>query len=352
VRLVWIERSAAESVLTMAEIVEGSCAVPPAIASGTDWFVNWADVPRLAAESDGDLWASFLVKSGRRTYDYDVHVVRRGADGAWSAARILHERSGACEHGFVSFEPLDAQRTLAVWLDGRDTVERGEHGSMQLLARELRTHDFGPEMLLDPRVCDCCRTETVRLDDGAVLVAYRDRSADETRDISIVTVRDGSASAPRALWDDGWKIAGCPVNGAAIDARAAVVGAAWFTLGAENKARVQVSFSTDRGASFDTPRVLSRRDTDGAVSAAMTDDGTLWVAWLERVDRDVGEWMLAPATVEWVGEPRALARTVVGRAAGIAQLAARGDELVFAWTAPGDEAELRIAAVRSLEPAR
>ncbi len=119
-------------------------------------------------------------------------------------------------------------------------------------------------------------------------------------------------------------------------------GAAWFTLGRENKARVQVSFSTDGGESFDAPRVLSKGDTDGFVSAAMDDAGTLWVTWLERPSRDVAAWMLAPLSVETLGEIRVLAETKPGRAAGMARLARDDEGLVFAWLDGEGEPRLRV----------
>ena len=48
------------------------------------------------------------------------------------------------------------------------------------------------------------------------LVAYRDRSQTEMRNIGILHVQGGT---PRVLNEDGWRINGCPVNGPRLDAR-------------------------------------------------------------------------------------------------------------------------------------
>ena len=48
--------------------------------------------------------------------------------------------------------------------------------------------------------------------DGPVVV-YRDRSEQEIRDISIVRLHDGKWSQPSSVFEDNWKINGCPVNG-------------------------------------------------------------------------------------------------------------------------------------------
>ena len=137
------------------------------LGSGADWFVNWADVPALGALEDGTLLASWLERSGSATYDYRVRASVGGAE-----AFVLHEDSGAGEHGFVSLAALDRDRWLAVWLDGR--ASGGHHdgsGAMQLRARTVaRNGALGTEWLLDARVCDCCATAAERLASGDVVV--------------------------------------------------------------------------------------------------------------------------------------------------------------------------------------
>jgi len=86
------------------------------------------------------------------------------------------------------------------------------------------------ETLLDPRVCDCCPTATVLCPDGSVLVAYRDRSEEEVRDIAVTRYKGGAWSTPRVVHRDEWKIAGCPVNGPALAVSDSLVALAWFTM--------------------------------------------------------------------------------------------------------------------------
>ena len=352
-RVAWIAEAQARRALRLVEVEDGECSEPVELALGVDWSAVWSDAPALSAEADGDVWVAFPGRSGAVQLARDLRGVRREArTDSWSKPIELHELPELTEHGCGSLAALDPRGTLAVWLDGRQRVNGSQRGAMQLRARVLLDEACEPELVLDERVCDGCRTSIAVLDDGSALIGYRDRSADEVRDIAVVTWRAGSVSAPRPLFQDGWRIAGCPGNGPSLAAHGSNVGAAWFTLGVENRARVQVSFSTDRGMSFDAPLVLSRRDTDGMVSAAMDARGVLWVTWLERVDRELAEWMLACVTVERVGEPRALAQTVPGRAAGFAPLAARGDELLFAWLAPQQPPELRLHVLRGLDALR
>jgi len=337
-RLSWIEGAGPFELRTSAWSPAGW---EPArvLASGPDWFVNWADVPALGALEDGTLAASWLERSGTGSYDYRVRIAVGGA-----APLVLHDDSGTGEHGFVSLAALDPERWLAVWLDGR--ASGGHHdgsGAMQLRARTVaKRGELGPEVLLDARVCDCCATAAERTASGDVLVVYRDRDPNEVRDLAAVLVRpDGSASTPVRVCDDGWKIAGCPVNGPALAASGTELAVAWFTLGAESRARVQVAFSRDGGRTFGAPTQVSQAETDGFVDCAYDAGGRLWVSWLERPTRERGEWRLAPIDDGVVGEARTLAATVPGRAAGIARLVSAGDGLLFAWLDSSDGARLR-----------
>lgn len=313
-------------------------------ASGADWFVNWADFPALAALEDGTLAASFLVKSASGPYTYDVHLALSGDGGAsWGEPFVLHEDRRPAEHGFVSLLALDEARFGAVWLDGRETggghANGGEGGAMTLRARTIaRDGALGAEVLVDPRVCDCCQTAAVRAADGSVLVAWRDRTDTEVRDVTVATWSGDEVGGLRPLHDDGWKVAGCPVNGPALDAHEQRVGAAWFTMGAdgaEGPGRVRVSFS-DGGADFGTPLELPVRRPLGRVDAVFDASGALWVTWFEAVG-DLGRWRLCRVGPK--GELGA-ARDVVdvpspGRDAGFGRLLADGERLLFAWTMPG-----------------
>ncbi len=150
----------------------------------------------------------------------------------------------------------------------------------------LRTARVGPsgqlsgEELLDDRVCDCCGTASAVTDDGAVVV-YRNRSEDEIRDIYIVRQTPEGWSKPSVVHADDWHITGCPVNGPAVIARGRTVVVAWFTMGPNESARVQVAISRDAGQSFDTPRVLDRDVALGRVDLAWFRDGFV-LSWLAQ----------------------------------------------------------------------
>jgi hypothetical protein len=199
----------------------------------------------------------------------------------------------------------------------------------------------GAETLVDDRSCDCCQTDVALTSEGPVVV-YRDRSASEIRDIVKSRLVDGRWTDPEPVHEDGWEIAGCPVNGPAIAADGRNVVVAWYTA-AHDTARAQVAFSADAAASFGEPIRIDDGDPVGRVDALLLDDGSALVSWLERVPgggrvrvRHVAPDGRVSATVEVGG-------TSADRPAGFPRMARSGDAVVFAWTVPGEPAVLRMA---------
>jgi hypothetical protein len=347
-RLSWIEPVPAGHALRFSTWDGEHWNAAQEIARGANWFVNWADVPALSALSDGTLAAAWLVQLGGDPHAYGIQVSLSTDSGAtWSPPRALHADSSACEHGFVSLEPFDADTFGAVWLDGRALAAGASDaaGATQLRGCTLRRDGTsGPEQVLDERVCDCCPTALVRVS-GRTLAAYRDRSDDELRDVKLVTLGP-QVPVARSLADDGWRIDGCPVNGPALDVRGMVVGAAWYTEGGGER-RVCCAISRDGGATFGEPMVLSSGTPLGSVDAVFGSDGELWVSWLQVVEDGRGAWRVVRVDEdESVGSVRELAQVPASRAAGIARLVALSGELLFAWTEVSEDGSTRVRSAR------
>jgi hypothetical protein len=310
---------------------------PREVARGDDWFVNWADFPAVRALADGGLLAHWRKMRGAGTYDYDV-MLSRAASGsaAWSAPTRPHTAGVAAEHGFVSLAPLGDGRVALAWLDGREMAGGHGHGRGDMTLRYAvwaTDGELEAAALLDERVCECCQTSMAVTSSGPVVV-YRDRSDDEVRDIACVRRVDGEWTAPRRIVTEGWEIAGCPVNGPSIAARAERVVVAYFTA-AGGKASVRLVRSEDAGASFGPPLVIDDENPPGRVEVCIDEDGAAWVCWLGR-DADGGVVLLRRVDADGaLGEVRVVAKTGASRANGFPQLASVGGALLFAWTDGG-----------------
>lgn len=312
---------------------------PQTAAQGRDWFVNWADVPSIRPLPDGRIAAHYLKSSSGSNivYAYDVRVVQTTDRGTWQPAFSPHRDSTATEHGFVSLLPWN-EDLLAVWLDGRNTnLSDEEHSGAMTLRAALLTPEgtIRQPALLDDRVCDCCPTSAVHTSSGA-LVAYRDRTEDEIRDIQLVRFDGTSWSEPYLLHADGWNISGCPVNGPALAAEGDRVVATWFT-GANGTPRVKAAFSSDGGREFGDPLVLDSSSPVGRVDAVLLDDGSALVSWLDRGSE--GGFIRA-RHIQHDGSmsaPITLTDASPSRGTGMPRMVRSGDELYIAWV--DDEAD-------------
>ncbi|MEP5614383.1 MAG: exo-alpha-sialidase, partial [Cyclobacteriaceae bacterium] len=247
----WVEKKDSGWVeLKYSTYVNDSWSAPELIAKGNDWFVNWADYPMMAVDSDGNMMAHYLAKSAAGTYAYDVNIVMKKAGGsAWSDATIPHNDGTPTEHGFTTMLPQGIGIFQISWLDGRNTGggDHDNHGDGGGGAMTIRTAlldmdgNLSDENVLDQRVCDCCQTTGANTVSGPV-VLFRDRSEMEIRDLSIVRNVNKQWTEPTPVYQDNWNIAGCPVNGPRADAVGNSLAVAWYSA-ANNQPEVKVAFS-------------------------------------------------------------------------------------------------------------
>ncbi len=347
VLLSWQEPAGSGHAVRMARLNGSDWSEPRTIATGDDFFVNWADFPSVIEMPDGSLAAHWLQREGPDTYAYGVRIARSGDGGeSWSSPLTPHLDGTLTEHGFVSLFPTPDGSLAAVWLDGRDfaraAAEREALASgsdagppeadMSLRYAEIdEAGEIHAETLLDARTCDCCQTSAALTSAGPIVV-YRDRSEGEIRDISLVRRLDGRWTAPAVLHEDDWHIPACPVNGPA-----------WYTA-AGDEPRVFMAFSEDAGASFGKALRVDDGKALGRVDVALLPDGSALVLWLEIAEegaRVTARRIRADGAKSRAGT---VALTDVSRSSGFPRMVLRGTEILLAWTDTAGEGSLRTAA--------
>lgn len=324
-------------------VLDGTSWSPPVtIASGNDWFVNWADFPSVVPVSDSLWGAHWLRRTADSAYAYDVVLsVSKDAGKTWTEGIVPHDDGTASEHGFVSLFP-DRGGLGALWLDGRETLGHGGHhessgGGMTLRSAVLDEQErIEHASLVDGLVCDCCQTDIAMTPEGPIAV-YRDRSDGEIRDIYVSKLLDGQWTEGFPVAADNWEIAGCPVNGPSVSYAHELVSVSWFTAAGEVP-RVRVAFSIDYGRSFSTPVDIDTDLPAGRVAVLGVDQDTALVTWIGRAEEGMAPLLAALATANGsVGSPTEIAKMDRGRLSGFPQVAAVGDEILFAWTHVGDD---------------
>ena len=166
--------------------------------------------------------------------------------------------------------------------------------------------------------------------DGPI-VAFRNRTEDEIRDIYVSRLEAGRWTEPKAVHDDGWRINACPVNGPMLSARGRDVAIAWFTM-KENQGQVYVALSKDAGRTFGAPIRVDDGGSLGRVDVELLPDGSVLPSWIEFANQKAE---LRVRRIDASGM-RSGAVTVTAlnstRSSGYPRMARAGDELVFAWT--------------------
>jgi hypothetical protein len=349
--LSWLENAGSMTTFKFAQRTATGWSEPLAIASRRDYFVNWADVPSVVRLADRTLVAHWLQETGQHSYAYDVRLARSSDDGrTWSAPFSPHPDGTQNEHGFVSMYDVRGAGLGIVWLDGRAmkapaVADEDATGDMSLRAAVFdREWKQVSEDAIDLRVCECCPTSAAATSDG-VIVAFRDRAADETRNIAVTRLVGGKWTEPKPVHDDKWQINGCPVNGPAVSAAGRTVAIAWFTV-QDDQGQARLAFSQDSGAHFGEPIRVDDAGSLGRVDVDLLLDGSAVVSWIELAGNEAA---FKFRRIEANGQ-RSAAVTVAdigaNRNSGYPRMARRGNELLFAWTGTDDSLRVQTATAR------
>ncbi|MDZ7693449.1 MAG: hypothetical protein U5K69_20415 [Balneolaceae bacterium] len=346
----WVEQQPeGMAILNYARYSDGTWTEPEPLASGSDWFVNWADYPSIVAAQSELIAAHWLHKVPGNAYSYEVNLAAIG--GTQDTVLTPHFDKTATEHGFVSMIPWAERSMLAVWLDGRQTADRAEdeYGDLSkaMSIRSAVIHQDGSvtdRKQIDGSVCDCCQTSLARTSTGAI-AAYRNRTEDEIRDIQVSRFIKGEWSEPVLVHNDNWKIGGCPVNGPVIKSNGETVLVAWFT-GAQEQNQVKAAFSTDGGATFGDPVKIDMGDAIGRLDAALINPNTAIISWMENGEKEALLNIRAVTRGKKLpGKAVTITHMSKDRKSGFPQLAVHNNWLFFAWTAVGDQTQIKMASL-------
>ncbi len=329
--LSWMEPGDAGTALRFSSYDQGSWSEAITATNDEMMFVNWADLPAVVPVGSKALLAHWLSYVEDAPYAYQVLTAYSDDLGAsWSAATSPHSDGTPTEHGFVSSYAA-AGGTGVVWLDGRNTPDQG----MTLRSAVLSAGGIpSDETVIDDWVCDCCQTDVAITDSGPIAI-YRDRTRDEVRDIYIARQLEGLWQSGTAISNDGWVIAGCPVNGPVIDAAGKRVVAAWFTA-ANQKSKVQSAISTNSGKSFSEAIEITSTNATGHVGVALIDAHSYAVSWMET-DKD-GDYVVKLRALTSDGQKGPV--RIVGRtslAQNVPQLIRVKNNMILAWTDEFDD---------------
>ena len=350
--LSWLEPAGDSYALRVATSAGDAWSAPGTVATGDDWFVNWADFPSVTPIG-GDVLAAHWLVYQQQGFGYDA-VLAMSTDGGstWGEPFPLHIDGTDTEHGFATLFPWQ-DGLGAVWLDGRNYIQDGEFAfeneAGEPLGMSLRYALFGADgermvsEQLDDLACDCCQTD-VAFSGGDALLAYRDRTTSDVRDIVMRRLTGDGWQAPVPLAPDNWVLDACPINGPAIAARDGQVAVAWFSA-ADNRPLVRVARSNDGGLTFGDAMDLDSSGSFGHVDIAALPNAETAVSWLRSEADGLALVLRLIDRAGEFGEPVTVAMIDIAGPLDFPQMVFDGTRLVFAWTDFGDAQRVKTAVV-------
>jgi hypothetical protein len=345
--LSWIEPEGDFDVLRFARLGPDGFGGVQDVVRSERMFVNWADFPSVTPITD-TLWFAHWLRlqpESRGSYDIATAISTDGGQ-TWIAAEQMNDDEVEAEHGFVSVFGWNEQ-IAAFWLDGRELANWSFDEPEALLGTSLRFARYADDgtvlqrEIIDELVCDCCQPDVAMSEAGPIL-AYRDRTEDEIRDVVVRRFVDGRWTDPVSVGAEGWYIEGCPVNGPAVTARGNRVAAAWFTA-ANGQSRVRFARSDDSGASFSDAVNVETRGAFGQTGIVLDTDGRAVVSWWRRSEQGGIDLMVRSYDRNnLAGEPVLIGHEAVGQPIDVPQMIAVGNAYLIAWTSFDGDGTVRL----------
>lgn len=243
--------------------------------------------PGLATGPKGSVyvtWSSKITAPGA-LFASDLQLAGSSDNGGgMRQPRQVNDDHKPISHSFEDVAVGDDHSIYVAWLDGR----HGDRSGAGILF--AASHDAGASVggniSIDGMACPCCRPSVATAPDGTVWVAWRKTFDGNVRDIVIASSSDQGRhfSPPTLVHQDGWVFDACPHRGPSLavdrDGRLYV---GWYTEGVDERPRIFVSTSDDRGRTFSHPISMHTTTTSlpDHLSMAVHPDGALLAVWEE-----------------------------------------------------------------------
>lgn len=338
--LSWIETQKDQSYTLKYAIRRGSqWSEPRSIAAHRQFFRQPAELPEVIALSDGTLLAHW-VEAPDAESEAEFSYVSASHDGIhWTAPALIHKDRSMVQHGLASIAPSGAREASILWLEAL-------HGEDAPVALKRSVVDADGKLIkeesLDPDACACCPTSVVKTARG-LLVAYRGHTPEDIRDISVLRFENGRWSTSKNVYPDKWKLDACPTNAAAAAAQGDHVAIAWYT-GSQNSPREEIVFSSDAGATFTKPVLISTGRSFGYTSIALDAQGGAIVSWLEQSGQST-RILVRQVSVAGTAGPVIQVTQGPRKSLGYPRILQAGNDTWVAWTSSATPAKVQTARI-------
>jgi hypothetical protein len=235
-------------------------------------------MPKVAFKADGTIVAAYEARRPTPESRFAGNIYYRMStdDGlTWSAAQFVHTDTTAGQsRSFFDMTALPNGEIGISWLGERPSAEGGRPVRF---AQTTPGKGFGTEMTAKEGACQCCRTNLFVDQQRQVHIFFRDILEGGIRDIGHVKSANGGAfQSVGVVYNDQWRIDGCPHTGPSTAQLETALYTAWYT-GAESGQGIKVSSGDGH--------LLTYIDNTGAQHPQIASDGqSLALAWDQRAE--------------------------------------------------------------------
>jgi hypothetical protein len=327
--LSWVEPSKDGSFALRYAVRQGTgWSEPRTIAANRKFFHHPAELPEVLSLKGGSLLAHWIEMPSEKS-EAEFLYVSGSRDGVqWNAPSMAHHDRSQAQHGLASIVASGDREASLFWLQAL----KGEDGPVSLMRTVIDAEGKEiKEESLDSDVCACCPTAVTRTTRG-LLVAYRDHTPEDIRDISVTRFESGRWTSPKTVYADKWQLNACPINAASVSAKGDRVAISWYTA-AGDKPRVELALSNDGGQTFGKPITVSTGQAYGYTSIAIDIDGGALVSWLERGGGDGARVLARHVGTDGAAGPVLQVATGTRQNLGYPRLVVTGSQAWITWNA-------------------
>ena len=250
------------------------------------------DQPSVAVAPNGAvyvLWTNRVEDGDKHGTDVYLSTSTDGGQTFTTEVKVNDDKAPGA-HGMHSLAVSKDGRIYAAWLDERNvhvpmpsTKAEGHHMESN---RDLYTafstdggRTFSANQKVASDACPCCKTALTVATDGTLYAGWRQVLPGSYRHIAVASSTDGGAkfSTPVIVSDDRWMLQGCPVSGPSlsVDAASGSLKVVWYAAGENGAPGVYVAESKDKGHSFSARQLLSQENVRGTPALAVGGDNVI-----------------------------------------------------------------------------
>lgn len=244
----------------------------PAVAVyGNEVFVTWSQThPKITPDKpfSSELRLSKSTDGGR----------------SFTSSILVNDDGQVIQHTFDSVQVAPDGGIHMAWIDGRE----GKKEPGTFVARSMdHGRTIAQNFKIDDDTCVCCRTSVATSADGVVYVAWRKIFDGNIRETVVSRSWNGGQtfSSSVVVGHDRWVYPACPHRPASLGVdRQGRLYVVWYTEGADETPAIYLAYSDDQGKTFSDKKQLNRSKGTFPDHPQMAVDpaGRIVVIWEEQ----------------------------------------------------------------------